>query len=119
MNTVYGWGQVNALAASGLDIVQPDEHALLPPFPNPAQNGVVHFPVQLAARDDVELSVFDLAGNRVFAASWQLVAGIYDRPDRAPRWQPAGAAANGIYYYFIRSAGVTRTGKIALLRRDP
>lgn len=118
-DTVYGWGQVNALAASGLDIVQPGEHALLPPFPNPARNGVVHFPVQLAERDDVELSVVDLAGNLVFAASWQLVAGVYDRAGRAPRWQPAGAAANGLYYYSIRSAGFVRTGKIALLRRDP
>lgn len=118
-DTVYGWGQVNALAASGLEVVRPGEHALLSPFPNPAQHGLVHFPVQLAERDEVELSVFDLAGNLVFSESWQLLAGIHDRPGRAPRWAPGADTANGLYYYRMRSAGFTRSGKIALLRRAP
>ena len=118
-DTVYGWGQVNALAASGLDIVPPGEHALLPPFPNPAHNGIVHFPVQLRERDEVELSVFDLAGNLVFSDSWPLLAGVHDRPGRAPHWAPGGDAANGLYYYRMRSSGFTRSGKIALLRRVP
>ena len=49
-DTVYGWGQINALAASGLDEVPPEADRLLAPFPNPARDGVVHFPVQLAER---------------------------------------------------------------------
>ena len=115
-DTVYGWGQIDALAASGLASVPPAEQALLPPFPNPARSGLVHFPVQLAERDNVELSVFDLAGNLVFAGRWQLLAGVHDQPGRAPRWEAAGDAANGLYYYLIRSAGFTRMGKIALAR---
>ena len=62
-DTVYGWGQINALAASGLDEVPPEEDRLLAPFPNPARDGVVHFPVQLAERGRVELSVFDVAAD--------------------------------------------------------
>jgi len=118
-DTVYGWGQVNALAASGLEVVPPGEHALLSPFPNPASNGLVHFPVQLAERDEVELSVFDLAGNLIFTESWQLLAGVHDRPGRAPRWAPGGVIADGLYYYRMRTSDFTRSGKVALLRRAP
>ena len=115
-DTVYGWGQIDALAASGLESTLPARHAQLTPFPNPSPGGLVHFPVQLAERNDVDLSVFDLAGNLVFAGRWQLLAGVHDRPGRAPRWEVAGDAANGLYYYLIRFSGFTRTGQIALAR---
>lgn len=118
-DTLYGWGQVNALAASGLGVVRPADNALWPPFPNPARGGVIHFPVQLADRDDIELSVFDLAGNLVFAESWQFLAGIHDQPGRAPRWEPGGDAADGLYFYRLRSSGFSRSGKIALVRQGP
>ena len=118
-DTVYGWGQINALAASGLEIVPPKEHALLPPFPNPAPNGLVHFPVQLAERAEVELSIFDLAGNVVYVENWQLLAGVHDEPGRAPRWAPGNGVSDGLYYYRMQSSGFNRTGKVALLRRAP
>ncbi len=118
-DTVYGWGQVNALAASGLEVFQPGEHALLSPFPNPAQDGVVHFPVRLAERDLIELSIFDLTGNRIFVETWQFLVGDHTQPGRAPRWIPGDDVANGIYYYLMRSAGFIRSGKVALLRRAP
>ena len=115
-DTVYGWGQINALAASGLDEVPPQEDRLLAPFPNPARDGVVHFPVLLAERGLVELNVFDVAGRLVFAERWDLWPGSHDRPGRAPRWTPGRAVANGIYFYQLRSPNRSHLGKIALVR---
>jgi len=111
-DTVYGWGQINALAASGLDEDLPSEDRLLPPFPNPAQDGVVYFPVQLAERGPVELSIFDVAGRLVFTKSWNLWQGSSDRP----RWTPGRAVANGMYFYQLRLPSRSRLGKIALVR---
>ena len=115
-DTVYGWGQINALAASGLSEELPSEDRLLPPFPNPARDGVVYFPVQLAERSRVELSVFDVAGQLVFTERWDLWPGSHDRPGRAPRWMPGRAVANGIYFYQLRSPNRSHLGKIALVR---
>ena len=111
-DTVYGWGQINALAASGLDEDLPSEDRLLPPFPNPARDGVVYFPVQLAERGLVELSVFDVAGRLVFTERWDLWQGSSDQP----RWTPSGAVANGVYFYQLRSPNRSHLGKIALVR---
>ena len=116
-DTVYGWGQVTALAASCLEVVQPGEYAPLSPFPNPAQDGVVHFPVRLPEGDAVELSIFDLVGNRIFVDTWP--SGDHTQPDCAPRWTPGNGTANGIYYYLMRSTNFARSGKIALLRQVP
>ena len=115
-DTVYGWGQINALAASGLDEVPPEEDRLLAPFPNPARDGVVHFPVQLAERGLVELNVFDVAGRLVFAERWDLWPGSHDQPGRAPSWTPGRAVANGVYFYQLRSPNRSHLGKIALVR---
>ena len=115
-DTVYGWGQINALAASGLDEVPPQEDRLLAPFPNPARDGAVHFPVQLAERGLVELNVFDVAGRLVFAERWDLWPGSHDQPGRAPRWTPGRAVANGVYFYQLRSPNRSHLGKIALVR---
>ncbi len=115
-DTVYGWGQINAWAASGLDEVPPEADRLLAPFPNPARDGVVHFPVQLAERGFVELSVFDLAGRLVFTERWYLWPGRHDGPGRAPRWMPGRAMANGMYFYQLRLPSRSRLGKIALVR---
>ena len=115
-DTVYGWGQINALAASGLAEELPKEDRLLAPFPNPARDGEVHFPVQLAERGRVELRVFDVAGRLVFAERWDLWPGSHDRPGRAPRWTPGRAAANGIYFYQLRAPNRSHLGKIALVR---
>ena len=52
-------------------------------------------------RRNVELSGFDRAGKLVFAGRWQLLAGVHDRPGRAPRWEVGGDAANGLYYCLL------------------
>lgn len=115
-DTVYGWGQVNALAASGFSAELPEEDRLLAPFPNPARDGAVHFPVQLAERGPVELWVFDAAGRLVFADRWLLWPGHHDQPGQAPRWTPGRAVANGIYFYKLRLPNRRHLGKIALVR---
>ena len=115
-DTVYGWGQINALAASGLSEELPNEDRLLAPFPNPARDGVVYFPVQLAERGLVELSIFDVAGRLMFAERWDLWPGNHYQPGRAPRWMPSRAVANGIYFYQLRSPNRSHLGKIALVR---
>lgn len=115
-DTVYGWGQINALAASGLSEDLPREDRLLAPFPNPARGGPVHFPVQLAERGPVELTVFDVAGRLVFADRWLLWPGHHDQPGRAPRWTPNSAVASGIYFYTLRLPNRRHLGKIALVR---
>ena len=94
----------------------PQEDRLLAPFPNPARDGVVHFPVQLAERGLVELNVFDVAGRLVFAERWDLWPGSHDQPGRAPRWTPGRAVANGVYFYQLRSPNRSHLGKIALVR---
>ena len=78
-DTVYGWGQINALAASGLDEVPPEEDRLLAPFPNPARDGVVHFPVQLAERGLVELNVFARSWSVGVHRALDLWPGSHDR----------------------------------------
>ena len=121
-DTDYGWGQVDALRASGLQAQAPGEFAVGDPFPNPVPGNVVYFPVQLADRDEVRLRVFTLAGELIFARDWDLVAGDYTKTQRALRWEiDAGEEeiANGLFFYKLDASSFTRSGKIALARRDP
>jgi subtilisin family serine protease len=115
-DTVYGWGQVDALAASGLHLAAPTGSTALAPFPNPAHGQVVYFPFELEQREEVELSVFDLTGNLVFRHSWDSLAGAYTRSGNAPRWQAGEDIANGLYFYRMRSFSIDRAGTIALVR---
>ena len=77
---------------------------------------MVHFPVQLAERGRVELSIFDAAGRLVFTEPWDLWPGSHVQPGRAPRWKPSRAVANGIYFYQLRLPNRSHLGKIALVR---
>ncbi len=115
-DTIYGWGQVDALAASGLPLAVPDGSMALAPFPNPAHGKTVFFPLEVERREEVELSVFDLAGNLVFQRSWDLLAGAYIQSSNAPRWDAGDDIANGLYFYRMRSLSIDRSGTIALVR---
>lgn len=116
-DTVYGWGQVDALAASDIKIATPESAAVLAPFPNPARGGSVYFPLLVKRREEVELSVFDTAGNLVFKRGWSMLAGEYTRATSAPRWEMAANTANGLYFYRVRSASLEQSGTIAVVRR--
>jgi subtilisin family serine protease len=121
-DTDYGWGQVDALRASGLELQVPEQTAAGDPFPNPASGDAVYFPVRLADRDEVRLHIFNLAGELIFAENWPLGAGDYTEPERAPRWEidnEEERIANGLFFYKLAASSFTRSGKIALVRRNP
>jgi subtilisin family serine protease len=118
-DTVYGWGLVDALRASGLEIELPELSLAGEPFPNPTRGNVVYFPLQLAEEDMVELRIFDTVGHLLTKGqSWRLVAGDYSRAEQALNWEIPPRFANGIYFYQLRTSAFSRVGKIALMRTE-
>ena len=116
-DTAYGWGQVDALRASGLQPQLPGAALAGHPFPNPATSERVYFPVQATGREMAKLRIFDLAGALVYARDWMLVAGDYTSPERALVWEIDERTANGLFFYRLRLSSEVRTGKIALARQ--
>lgn len=115
-DTVYGWGHVQALAASGLRLAPPEQAAALAPFPNPARGERVYFPLLVDRREEVQLSVFDAAGNVVFSRVWDMLSGTYTEKSNAPRWNIAADVANGMYFYRLYSTSVDKSGSLAIVR---
>ena len=120
-DTTYGWGLVDALAASGVEIELPARSLAHAPFPNPlhfrgASEPALFFPLELASAGEVELGVFTVAGQLVGAASRRLEAGRYTRRHQALRWRPPAHLASGIYLYRLRGGGLSQRGKVALIR---
>ena len=116
-DTIYGWGQVDALAASDIKIAAPENAVALAPFPNPARDGSVYFPLLVNRREEIELSIFDAAGNLVFSRDWSMLAGDYTQAMSAPKWEMAANTANGLYFYRVHSASLDQSGTIAVVRR--
>ena len=115
-DTAYGWGMVDALGASGMQLQRPESLLAGNPFPNPAFGEAIHFPLVLSEREDVELRIFDLAGGLVAAVERSLVAGDYTAPERALRWEVPGELADGLYFYLVKTSSFSRSGKFALVR---
>ena len=120
-DTTYGWGLVDALAASGVEIEMPQRSLALAPFPNPlnyrgAPEATLFFPLELASPDEVEISIFTAAGQLVGLASQRLEAGRYTRKEQALRWRAPAHLASGIYLYRLQGGGLLQRGKIALVR---
>ena len=120
-DTTYGWGMVDALAASGVEIELPRRSLALAPFPNPLRFGsapeaTLFFPLELASADEVEISIFTAAGQLVGVASQRLEAGRFTRKEQALRWRAPAHLASGIYLYRLQGGGVLQRGKIALIR---
>ena len=116
-DTAYGWGMVDALGASGLQLQRPESLLAGNPFPNPASGEAIHFPLVLNDREDVELRIFDLAGGLVAAVERSLVAGDYTAPGRALRWEIPRELADGLYFYLMQTSSLSRSGKFALVRQ--
>ncbi|NKB69954.1 MAG: S8 family serine peptidase [Candidatus Latescibacteria bacterium] len=118
-DTTFGWGRVNALRASGLEIGIPGSDLAGEPFPNPARAGTgqIHFPLQLAVASQVEVHIFDMGGQLVarLPSRW-LEAGDYSRTGQALQWHMPENLANGLYLYRLIVADVKRMGKIAVVR---
>ena len=132
-DTTFGWGLVDALAASGVEIELPPRSLALAPFPNPlhlaagpepagagtgrgGSEPALFFPLELASPDEVEISIFTAAGQLVDIASQRLEAGRYTRRHQALRWRPPAHLASGIYLYRLRGGGLSQRGKFALIR---
>ena len=119
---LYGWGLVDAVAASGLELEQLEESISGLPFPNPALVGgaagsTIYFPLQVSVRSAVTVRIFDLSGALVAEAIDQsLDPGDYRARERALRWEVPDKLASGIYMYRLTWAGLARTGKIAVIR---
>jgi serine protease AprX len=118
-DTLYGWGLIDALKASGLQTGQPEFSQAGEPFPQPASQDVVYFPLRLAVADQVGLQIFDLAGalvDQVAPQRWR--AGEHLLPAEALHWEIPERLhlANGIYLYQVRGTSFVHTGKIALVR---
>jgi serine protease AprX len=121
----YGWGQVDAYAASGLSQQAPVAASVAAPFPNPVTGDVVHFPLEIATRGNIHLSVFSVAGELVYSAAWYMIPGSYKSPEAAPVWDIGATEAqfgdhlgNGVLLYRLQGDSLYRTGRIALAR-DP
>jgi len=84
-------------------------------FPNPF-NGETVIPFSLPAGGEVELGVYDLAGQQVTT----LVRGTRPAGAHAARWDGRDESgrdlASGVYLYRLRSGGRAETRKLVLLR---
>ncbi len=122
-DTAYGWGQVDALAASGLQRPVPEETWAGPPYPNPVQGGVVYFPLGLVNDTTVDLRVYEVSGALVYHGHWSLGAGVYAGPEQAPQWDLAAQEAsrgqrlaNGVLLYCLTAGSLEQRGRLALVR---
>ena len=114
-DTVYGWGQVNALRASGL-VKRTWDELVTAPFPNPVSQEIMYFPLKLEFDDDVELYVFDMNGNLLrtlgvedYSVIEQVLQWDLNNGDGQP-------LSNGMYFYQLRTTSAQRSGKIAVIR---
>ena len=122
-DTTYGWGLVDAAAASGLSFETPDVSVALAPFPNPLEfdasetGATIFFPLELSDRDDVSVHIYDLAGNLIdTVGEVRLESGSYLSRQRALPWEPPRHIAAGLYYYQIEATTVRERGKLAIIR---
>ena len=111
-DTLYGWGLVNALRATGLDGELPEVSFAADPYPNPVEWNEVNFPVHMAGRDRVGLTIYDLSGRVLHEFNTQLIEGTGQRL----RWTVPDDIANGIYFYQVSASDFVRTGKFAVVR---
>ncbi|MFC1551641.1 S8 family serine peptidase [Candidatus Latescibacterota bacterium] len=129
-DSLYGYGSVNALAASGLEPPEPDVTAfkVFDPFPQPIEfgganeNAKVFFPVEIPSGGRLLIKIYNFAGEIIQTVENDYtVAGRKTDRLEAPSWDGTNYTgddvAPGIYFYTIRLAGYdTFNGKIAVIR---
>ena len=103
-------GDPTAVEVALGDQVLPQEFALLPPYPNPA-NASLSIPFALGASGDARLEVFNLAGQRVET----LLEGTTPAGRHLLRWD-SGVRASGVYVVRLSAGGRMQSRKVMLLR---
>jgi S-formylglutathione hydrolase len=102
-------------AISEVTGVQPQRLALAPNYPNPFNSGTV-IPFSLSLTGQVELTVFDMLGQRIVA----LVDGVRAAGRHGVSWDGRDGlgrpAASGIYLYRLRAEGTEQMRRLLLLR---
>ncbi len=118
-DTVFGWGLVNALEASGLQQAIPQNIRFSYPSPNPVIGSTeyVFFPMDIIEPTNVSLHVFDVGGVIVFSQNNYLLPGVYEVAKGAPTWKLNDDLANGIYFYQLTAKKVKIKGTIAIVRK--
>ncbi|MFC1489958.1 S8 family serine peptidase [Candidatus Latescibacterota bacterium] len=126
----YGYGSINAMAASGLELPEPDVEVFkaFDPYPQPLkfgngnENAKVFFPIEIPAEGTLLIKIYNFAGEIVQTVEYEY-SGAGRKIDRldAPSWDGTNYTgddvAPGIYYYTISLLGyATFKGKIAVIR---
>ena len=126
-DTVYGYGMIDALAASGLEKPEPPVAAFKAynPYPQPLNfsNGDhrVFFPVDIPSGGSILIKIFNFSGENIntIETAFQSSGIKRDRAE-APSWDGTNFTgddvAPGIYYYKISFGYGGHTGKIAVIR---
>ena len=111
---VGGWierlGDPTAVEVALGEQALPQEFALLPPYPNPA-NAALSIPFALAASGDARLELFNLGGQRV-ETLWE---GVRPAGGHLLRWD-SGGNASGVYLIRLSAGGRMQSRKVMLLR---
>jgi serine protease len=117
-DATFGYGRVNAYAAlqrlNGGEQTRtaiPKSVKLAAPYPNPF-NSVAVIPLELSATMRVELSIYNLLGQRVTTLlnDAELTAGSHAIP-----WN-AHEAATGLYLVTLQTSDLTQTQKLLLIK---
>ena len=103
-----------------LAVVTPEKTRLLANYPNPF-NPETWIPYQLATESDVQITIYDAAGNRVRTLTLGYQAqGYYTDRSRAAYWDGRNAigepVASGVYFYMLTTDTFAATRKMLILK---
>ena len=88
-----------------------NETRLLPCYPNPTPNGEVWIPYELGEETEVEIKIYDIAGELVRTFTPTNNPAYWDGLN-----QKGKKVASGIYIYLFKAGSYTATGKMAICR---
>ena len=127
-DSLYGYGIINTLAASGLE-EKPEPPVSVfkadPPYPQPLNFKIgeraVFFPIKIPSGGTLSIRIFNFSGENIktIETNFDSAGSKHDR-DEAPSWDGTNFTgddvAPGIYYYTINFGYGGHTGKIAVIR---
>ena len=109
-----------AYLQSLLEVVTPEQTRLLANYPNPF-NPETWIPYQLAASSEVQITIYNSAGNvvRMLSLGYQS-EGYYTDRSRAAYWDGRNAigeqVASGVYFYTLTTDRMSATRKMLILK---